>query len=341
MKKDGRKLSHENSEFIRMNAIERINNGESVREVMRSFGLSRTTAYPWLRKLKKFGMKSLQSSKSTGPKNRLSPMQMTTARTWICGKDPRQYGIDFGLWTRKIVQTLIKERFGIELSISSVGVLLSKLNITPQKPLQRAYQRDPVAISKWKTETYPKIKKMCKKANGIIFFMDEAGFNSDDTRGRTWGIRGETPVVKVDGRRQRVNAISAVSPNGAFWHQVYDGKLNSEMFINFIYDLIKRQSGHVFLIVDSLPAHKSKEVQEFLRLNKSSITLFFLPTYAPELNPDEFVWSYMKNNGTVKRPLRHAESLKSRVVSDLKCIKRKRSLVRSFFKASSVVYTAA
>lgn len=341
MKKDGRKLSHENSEFIRRNAVERILSGEPVTEVMRSFGLSRTTAYPWLRKYKKKGLASLASTKSAGPKRRLTIEQMVTVRSWICGKDPRQYGIDFGLWTRKIVQELIKEKFGIELSISSVGVLLSKLNITPQKPLQRAYQRDPDAIAKWKLETYPIIKKMCRKSNGIIFFLDEAGFNSDDTRGRSWGDRGHTPIVSVDGRRQHVNAISAVSPNGAFWHQVYDGKLNSEMFVKFMYDLIKRQPGHVFLIVDSLPAHKSKETQEFLALNKNSITLFYLPTYAPELNPDEFVWNYMKGRGTVKKPLHHGESLKARVVSELKAIKRKRNLVKSFFEAASVLYTAA
>lgn len=217
MKTDGRVHSHENLEFIRKNAVARIFGGESVAKVMDSFGLHRTSAYPWLRRAKKRGPDSLNSTKSNGPKKLLSDSQRIQVRRYICGKDPRQYGIDFGLWTRAIVRELILDRFGIEISISSVGVLLAELNITPQKPLQRAYQRDLKAIAEWKSKVYPGIKAACKKAKGVIFFIDEAGFTTDDTKGKTWAERGKTPIVTVDGRRQRVNAISAVSANGAFW----------------------------------------------------------------------------------------------------------------------------
>lgn len=341
MKTDGRIHSHENLEFIRENAVSRILAGESVVQVMKSFGMHRTSAYPWLRREKKLGMKSLKSTKSIGPKRLLTDKQSTNVRSWICGKDPRQYGIDFGLWTRAIVKELILERFGIEISISSVGVLLASLNITPQKPLQRAYQRDPIAISEWKTKVYPRIKKASKKAGGAIFFLDEAGFSTDDTKGRTWSERGKTPIVKVDGRRQRINVISAVSANGSFWSKVYDGKLQSELFIDFLVDLLRRQKGPIFLILDSLPLHKSKSVLEFVKANSHMIQLHFLPTYAPELNPDELVWNYMKGRGTVKRPLRYKESLKHRVTSDLRAIQQNKKLVRSFFQAADVFYAAA
>lgn len=341
MKQDGRIHSHENLEFIRFNSVQRIWNGEDVTDVMKSFGLHRTSAYPWLRKAKQFGINSLKSSKSNGPQKLLSEKQRVTVRRWICGRDPRQYGIDFGLWTRAIVKALILKHFGINISISSVGVLLSELNITPQKPLQRAYQRNPEAIKDWKSNVYPRIKRLCKKNKGKIFFLDEAGFNTDDTRGKTWSEKGITPIVVVDGKRQRVNAISAISPNGAFWHKVYDGKLSSERFINFLIDLMKKQPGPLYLILDSLPAHKSKAVQEFVSANSELIKLFFLPTYAPDLNPDEFVWNYMKNKGTVKRPLRVNESLKKRVMSDFMIIRRNEDLIKSFFQAESVVYAAA
>lgn len=341
MKQDGRIHSHENLEFIRKNAVSRILNGEKVADVMAGFGLHRTSAYPWLRKAAKHGMEALTSTKSAGPKPLLSPKQKIQVRRWICGKDPRQHGIDFGLWTRAIVRALILERFAIEISISSVGVLLAELQITPQKPLQRAYQRDPKAIEEWKATAYPAIKRACKRENGSIFFLDEAGFTTDDTKGKTWGAKGKTPVVTVDGRRQRVNAISAVSPNGAFWSKVYDGKLSSERFIDFLIDLLKRQKGPLYLILDSLPVHKSKSVMEFVEANKSLLKLFFLPTYAPDLNPDELVWHYMKGRGTVKRPLKFNESLKHRVTSDLKAISKDRILVRSFFQAECVLYAAA
>lgn len=341
MKTDGRIHSHENLEFIRKNAVARILGGESVAVVMDSFGLHRTSAYPWLRRASKHGPDSLKSTKSKGPKKLLSDDQRIQVRRLVCGKDPRQYGIDFGLWTRAIVRELILDRFGIEISISSVGILLAELNITPQKPLQRAYQRNPKAITNWKSKVYPQIKKASKKAKGVIFFLDEAGFTTDDTKGKTWAEKGKTPIVTVDGRRQRVNAISAVSANGAFWSKVYDGKLSSDLFICFLVDLLKRQKGPIFLILDSLPAHKSKTVTEFVEANKHMLKLFFLPTYAPELNPDELVWHYMKGRGTVKRPLRFKESLKHRVTSDLRAIKKNQILVRSFFHAADVFYAAA
>lgn len=341
IKQDGRKVSHDALEFIRITAVKRIQAGERVDVVMKSYGFARTAAYPWLRKAAKHGIDALKSSKSSGPKSRLNDKQCAQVRRWICGKDPRQFAIDFGLWTRQIIQTLIKRRFGIDLSLSSVGVLLAKLNITPQKPLQRAYQRDPVAIATWKQVEYPRIKAAAKRQKGQIFFLDEAGFTTDDTRGTTWGARGHTPVVQVDGRRQRINAISAVSPSGAFWHNVYSGKLDSALFIQFVVDLMKRHRGHIHLILDSLPLHKSKSVEQFAELNRKHLTLHFLPTYAPELNPDELVWHYMKTNGTVKRPLARKESLKQRVISDLKALKRNTALIQSFFREKNVIYTAA
>lgn len=338
---DGRTLDHSTLEYIRFQAVRRIWNGENVVDVMASYGMNRTAAYPWLRKARKNGIESLRSTKSKGPTPLLTQAQCITVRTWICGKDPRQYAIDFGLWTRQIVKHLIKEKLKIDISISSVGILLSKLNITPQKPLQRAYQRDPAAIARWKEIEYPRIKAQAKRENGQIFFLDEAGFSTDDTYGKTWGARGKTPIVKVDGKRQRINAISAIAPNGAFWHNVYTGKLNSDMFIEFLTDLMSRHPGHIHLVLDSLPLHKSKEVFHFSQINKKHLTLHFLPTYAPELNPDELVWHYMKLRGTVKRPLRFSESLKERVVSDLKALKRNKKLLRSLFKEKSVSYAAA
>lgn len=341
MRQDGRTISHETLEFIRFNSVKRILNGESVVAVMEGYGLTRTAAYPWLRKAKRDGIESLRSRKSTGPKPLLTEKQCAQVRSWVCGKDPRQFSIDFGLWTRQIVRKLIKDHFYIDISITSVGVLLAKLNITPQKPLQRAYQRDPAAIANWKAIEFPRIKATAKRQKGQIFFLDEAGFSTDDTYGRTWGQRGKTPIVQVDGKRQRVNAISAVAPNGAFWHNVYYGKLNSDMFIEFLTDLAKRHPGHIHLVLDSLPLHKSAAVQNFVSLNQDHLTLHFLPTYAPELNPDELVWHYMKSRGTVKRPLAIQESLKDRVVSDLRALKKNKKLLISFFNESNVRYAAA
>ena len=137
---------------------------------------------------------------------------------WINGKDPRQYGLDFGLWTRSIVAELIERKFDVKLGLSAVGALLARLGLTPQKPLQRAYQRDPEAIEKWRRETFPAIARQAKAAGGEVFFWDESGFRADTVHGKTWGVKGQTPVVERPGQRQSVSAASAVSARGGFWY---------------------------------------------------------------------------------------------------------------------------
>jgi transposase len=337
--KDGRTIDHKTLEFIRYNAARRIHKGESATKVMADFGMQRTTWYKWKRIIDVEGMVGLKMKVHTGPKPRLTDTQKARIRSWICGKDPRQYGIDFGLWTRAIIQQMIQDRMGISLSLASVGKILEELHITPRRPLQRAYQRDPKAISRWKSKEYPAIKAKARRENREICFIDESGFCTDDTRGTTYGPKGERTVVVTDGRRQRVNAISAVSPSGAFWWKVYDGKVNAAVFVQFLKEFMKGRKNPVSLVLDSLPAHKAAMVSDYVNSTDGKLTLHFLPTYAPDLNPDELVWNYVKGNGTVKRPLKPKESLKLRVAQQLQEVKENKPLVRSFFQADSVAYT--
>src|ERR1017187_1637610 len=129
-----------------------------------------------------------------GPESKLDEKQRQQVKRWILGKDPRQYGFDFGLWSRRIVPVLIQEKLGVELGLTAVGRLLAGLEITPQKPLRRAYERDPQAVQRWMDQTYPMLKKRAKKLKAKIFFLDEAGFQSDGPLGRTYGLKGKTPV---------------------------------------------------------------------------------------------------------------------------------------------------
>jgi transposase len=202
-------MSHEASETIRRMAVKRVLEGESPSAVMKSYGLCRTTIYPWLRAHKKSGEAALQSRPSTGRPPKLGDREKRQEHLWICGKDPRQYGFEFGLWTRRIVVDLVEQKFGKKLSVTAAGRLLAELEITPQKPLRRAY--DPVAIAKWKEQDYPKLKARAKRLGANIFFIDEAGFRSDTALQRTWGAKGKTTIVATSGQRQRVNAISVVN----------------------------------------------------------------------------------------------------------------------------------
>ena len=231
---------------------------------------------------------------------------------WVNGKNPMQYGFDFGLWTRQIVRELIEQRFGVVLSLASVGALLARVGLTPQKPLQQAYQRDPQAVARWQRETYPAIARQAKREKADIYFWDESGFRADAVQGKTWGAKGQTPVVSVPGQRQSISAASAVSSKGAFWFVTYTGGLNGSLFIELLRKMMRGRRKPVHLIVDGLPAHKTKAVRDYVDELEGKLTLHFLPGYAPDLNPDELVWSYAKRTGNARRPLQAGEKLTER-----------------------------
>jgi len=339
MRVDGRTLSHEVSEHIRRSAVKRVQEGEPVSAVMASYGLERTSFYRWQRTYQQGGEKALAAKKHLGPEWRLNAKQKLEVRQWMNGKDPRQYGYELALWTRRIVQDLIRKRFRVKLGLTAIGRLLRELDITPQKPLRRAYERDPVAIAKWKTEVYPKLAARARAVGAQIFFLDEAGVRSDQVLGRTWGMKGQTPEVQTSGQRQSVNAISAVNARGEFWFELYTERFNAAKFIDCLKHFMRGRRGPIFLVLDGHPAHGAKSVANYVQSLEGRLELHFLPGYAPELNPDEFVWNYLKRQGVAKKPLQKGESLHSRVFTDLRRIQRSPDLVRSFFHAPSVAYT--
>ena len=269
-KQDGRKLDHKTLESFRLLAVRRVVEGlEAPSEVMRSLGLCRTTIYRWLRAHKRAGEQALKMRKAEGPKRKLSERQRQQVRRWIVGKDPRQYGFDFGLWTRQIVAELIGQKFGITLKLTAVGRLLASLEITPQKPLRRAYERDPKAVRKWVQKQYPALRERARREGATIFFLDEAGFTSEPALGRTYGLKGQTPVVATSGQRQKVSAISAITARGGFWSQVYNGMLNAERFVGFLKEFRRGGRGKVFLVVDGHPSHHAKIVQRYPKFRSS------------------------------------------------------------------------
>jgi len=340
MRRDGRTLDHTTLETIRTMAVERVREGETPSTVIASYGFCRTTIYKWLSRAsgRGKGLKALAARKGTGRPRTLTPAQERQVFRWINGKSPMQYGFDFGLWTRQIVRELVHRKFGVSLSLASVGALLARLGLTAQKPLQRAYQRDPEAIARWQRETYPAIAKKANREGAAIYFWDESGFRADAVHGKTWGAKGQTPVVQVPGQRQSISAASAVSARGAFWFATYHGALKGELFVALLKKLMRRRKQPLHLVLDGLPAHKTTVVKTYVASTQGRLTMHFLPGYAPDLNPDELVWSHAKRTGTARRPLQKGEQLEERVAMQLAEIGKNPKLVRSFFKHPSVAY---
>src|SRR6266852_2739754 len=340
MKRDGRTLDHKTLEEIRRMAVQRVYEGERPSTVIASYGFSRQVIYKWLgqAKGKGRGLRALRSRKGSGRPRRLTGKQEQQLFRWINGKDPRQYGFDFGLWTRLVVRKLIADKFDANLGVTAVGKLLAKLGLTPQKPLRRAYQRDPAAIEAWKHDTYPSIAGRAKKRGAEIYFWDESGFRADAVQGRSWGVKGQTPIVTVPGQRQSVSAASAVNAKGGFWFATYKGGMSGELFLAMLKMLMRHRKKPLFLVLDSLPAHKAKIVKNYVASTNGKLELYFLPGYAPELNPDELVWNYMKRTGTAKSPLVAGESLHDRIDAELVQIQKNVPLIRSFFRGEDVSY---
>jgi len=339
MKRDGWTVDHQTLEAIRMMALERIREGERASEVIEAYGFNRTTIYKWIKPAfgRGGGIRALRSTKATGRPRSLTPTQERRVFRWINGRGPRQYGLDFGLWTRMVVAELIGKKFGVPLGVTAVGELLARLGLTPQKPLQRAYQRDPPAIERWQRETYPAIAKRAKAQGAEVFFWDASGFRANTVHGKTWGVRGQTPVVERPGQRQSISVASAVTAQGGFWFCVYEGGLNGELFVELLKKMMHRCRKSVHLILDSLPAHKRTLVRDYVASTEGRLSLHFLPGYAPDLNPDELVWSHVKRTGTARRPLRRARSC-ARKSKKLASLQKLSGLIRSFFKAPFVAY---
>lgn len=333
-------MDHGTLEEIRKMAIERVREGERPSTVIASYGFHRCVIYRWMKAAagRGNGMRALESRKGTGRPRKLTATQERRVFRWVNGKNPMQYGFDFGLWTRQIVRELVRQKFDIVLSLASIGAMLARLGLTPQKPLQRAYQRDPEAIELWQRETYPSIARRAKKEKAEIYFWDESGFRADAVQGKTWAVKGQTPVVQVPGQRQSISAASAVSSKGAFWFATYKGGLTGELLVELLRKMMYRRKKPVHLVLDGLPAHKTKVVKEYVASTEGKLTLHFLPGYAPDLNPDELVWSHAKRTGNARRPLQAGEKLEDRVSAQLAEIGENPALVRSFFKHPTVAY---
>jgi transposase len=338
---DGRKLDHKTLEQLRVRAVRQIEQGAHSDEVAAGLGMTRAAVYAWLAKYREGGLEALKARPVPGRPPKLSGPQLQRLFTLVVGNDPRQLRFAFALWTRAMVRELIRREFGVALSEVSVGRLLRKLGLSPQRPLYRAYQQNPEAVARWKAETYPAIREQAAKVGATIYFADEAGVRSDYHAGTTWAPVGRTPVVATTGDRFGVNLISAVTAKGALRFAAYDGNLNGPVFIDFCRRLLHDAPGPVFLVLDGHPVHRSKAVRQFAEATEGRLRMYFLPGYSPELNPDEWVWKNVKHDRVGRAGISGPEDLKAKALAALHRLQRLPQLVQSFFRDPNLRYITA
>ena len=340
MRVDGRKLSHEKLEEIRIGAVQAIQSGERPSHVAKKMGLYTNQVFVWLAKVREGGLEALKSRIATGRPKRLSGSQIRWIYNTVTTKNPLQLKFEFALWTRGMVRTLIFRKYRVKLSEVSVGRLLAQLGLTCQKPLSKATEQNPSLVEQWLKEEFPRIKALAKRQRAEVYFGDESGVRSDFHAGTTWAKKGETPIVRRTGKRFSLNMISAVTSKGALRFMVTKDRIGSDLFIEFLKRLLVGATTPIFLIVDNVSSHKSKRVQKFLKQYKGRLRLFFLPPYSPELNPDEWVWNNVKNHGAGRLMIEKTTDLERAVTSKLRSLQKSPHKVRGFFQAKTTRYAA-
>jgi transposase len=338
---DGRKLDRKTLEQLRLHAVGQVEHGAHPDEVAAALGMTRAAVYAWLAKYREGGLEALKARPVPGRPPKLSGTQLARLYGLVVGNDPRQLRFAFALWTRAMVRELIRREFDVRLSEVSVGRLLRKLGLSPQRPLYRAYQQNPQAVARWKAEAYPAIREQAAQVGATIYFADEAGVRSDYHAGTTWAPVGRTPVVASTGDRFGVNLISAVTAKGKLRFAAYDGSLNGPVFIDFCRRLLHDTPGAVFLVLDGHPVHRSKAVKQFAGSTGGRLRLFFLPGYSPELNPGEWVWKNIKHDRIGRAGVSGPEDLKAKALAALHRLQKLPHLVRSFFRDPNLRYITA
>jgi transposase len=339
--KDFRSLPPGAQEDLRRKAVLAVLGGKTRREAAALFGVTRQSVGGWVARYRCDGAKALRARPRGRPRGgSLRPWQAAQIVRAIEDRCPDQLKLPFWLWTREAVGLLIAKRFGVKLSVWTVGRYLARWDFTPQKPVRRAFERDPEAVGRWLERAYPAIRREAKRRRAAIYWGDEMGLRSDHATGRTYGRRGRTPEIPGTGRRFGCNMISALTNRGRLCFMVFRERFCGKVFLGFLKRLMRQAGGLIFMIVDGHPVHRSGKVKAWLRQNRRQIRVFFLPGYSPELNPDEELNQDVKSNAVGRRRPRDQQEMMAGVRGYLWGRQRQPRIVRRYFQEKHVRYAA-
>jgi transposase len=229
-KDDARRLDHTTLEAMRERAVRCVQGGESPEVVAKALGINRTTIYEWLAAYRRGGWGALKAKPVPGRPPKLDGGKLQWLYNTVTQKNPLQLKFQFALWTREMIAKLIVDKYGVRLSLQSVGRLLAQLGISCQKPLHRALERNEALVKQWLKQEYPKIKALARRQNAELYFGDAAHVRSDHHAGRTWGKIGETPVVTGTGARFGFSLISAITSKGQMRFMMREGSQRGSLY---------------------------------------------------------------------------------------------------------------
>ncbi|MEK6868544.1 MAG: IS630 family transposase [Nanoarchaeota archaeon] len=334
---DGRKLSRDVLEQYRFRAIAMRKEKWQVNEIALFFGINRVTVSTWLSSYRRHGKKGLKKRKAKGAEPKLKAIHKRKILQWL-KKPATDFGFETPLWTCKRLEQLIKKKLKISIHLSNVWKWLQKWDLSCQKPERMATQCNEKEMICWVKEEWPKIKAHARRWQAMLYFQDEAGVSLTPVLGTTWAPKGETPVVKVTGKRGGLCVTSAISPAGRMVFRIEKGKVNAEIHIEFLEQIMQHHPNRKVIVVeDRAPVHRAKKVKQFVEKNRKRFALYYLPSYSPKLNPDEHVWAYLKNHELKAHQAQTTKELKKLVDGKMRKIQKKKKIVDSFFYGTYVV----
>jgi transposase len=253
-------------------------------------------------------------------------------RRLITDKTPDQLKMPCALWTRAAVAQLIERPLGIPMAVRTMGLFLARWGFTPQKPMKKACEQSPAAVRKWLHADCPAIAARAQAEDAEIHWGDDTGLRSDDVRGRGFAPKGQTPVIRVNNKRHGLSVISTVTNKGQMRWRIFDGALNAQILIDFLRRLVKGARKKLFLILDNLRVHHAKPVKAWLAEHADAIEVFYLPSYSPELNPDEMANADIKQAVTTQAPARTKLQGVKAAARPLRRVQRQPERIRKYFE---------
>jgi len=341
--RDARTIGPKALEERRHQAVALFRKGMKRIEIAEVVGVHRNTVGQWIRAWRRGGSKALRAKapgRPVGSGRRLMGYEAAAIKRIITDNTPDQLKFPFALWTRDAVRLLIKEKYAINMPVRTMGEYLKRWGFTPQKPVRRAYERSEPAVRRWLEEQYPAIRKAAKEQGAEIHWGDETGLRSDDVTGRGFSPAGKTPVRRVKGTPEKINMVSTITNRGKVRFMFYRGSMCAKTLNDFLRRLVKDVDHKIFLILDNLAVHHCGKVKEWVEAHKDRIAVFYLPSYSPDLNPDEYLNSDLKSNLSRQPETRRKGALEKSARSHMRRLQRRPGHVRNYFNAKSIRYAA-
>jgi transposase len=340
---DARKLNQQAQYELRKQVVRLREKGLDNKAISEIVGLSQCHISTICKKYERGGLDAIKPGlrgRRHGAQRELTAEQEVGIQKLLVDKTPDQLKLSFALWTREAVRLAIKQIYGRDLPLRTISDYLKRWGFTPQKPTKRAYEQNPKLVAQWHETVYPEIQALAKQEKAEIHWGDETGIQNNAYNARGFAPKGKTPVVRINATKSRVNMISSITNRGKVRFMLYKENMTSQVLIRFMSRLVKGADRKVFLILDNLRVHHSKLVKAWLKEHEEEIAVFYLPSYSPELNPDEYLNGDLKHCIRSGLPARTEKALTKKTRSFMRKLQNRPKHVSNYFRHPKIAYSA-